>query len=133
MMFIKTSPLSFEYVVSALNVIPEVTNLYSTTGEFHLTCKVITQNNTKLYDIIQRISKIKGIESINYQTITKILKDNQDISIEKQASMKINCDYCNNPIHASSLKILNTNSFEKFFCCSSCITLYQEKNNLFVK
>ncbi|MGD9673676.1 MAG: Lrp/AsnC family transcriptional regulator [Candidatus Nitrosocosmicus sp.] len=115
-------------IISELKIIPEITILYSTTGEYNLTCKIIASNNNHLYDLIQKISAIKGIYSINYQIIVKTLKDSQDISIARQTSLKINCDYCENPIHSSSLKILNTDSFEKYFCCNSCINLYKQEN-----
>lgn len=130
LVYIKTNPAYFDNAIVELQAIPEVMNLYSTTGEYNLISKIIASNNNHLYDIIQRVSKIRGIDSVNYQILVKILKDSQNISIEKQTSLKINCDYCNNPIHSSSSRILNTNSFEKYFCCNSCITLYQQKINL---
>lgn len=130
MIYIKANPAYTNKVILGLKAIPEITNLYSMTGEHNLTSKIIATNNTHLYDIIQKISKIKGINSINYQIIVRTLKDNQDISVEKQATLKINCDYCGNLIHSPSAKILNTNSFEKYFCCSSCINLYKEESKL---
>lgn len=126
--YIKINPSYLNRAVLELKTIPELTNLYSTTGEYNLTCKIIASNNNHLYDLIQKISSIKGIDSINYQIIVKTLKDNQDISIARQTSLKINCDYCENPIHSSSLKILNIGSFEKYFCCNSCIKLYKLEN-----
>lgn len=130
--YIKTNPAYFDKAILELRVIPEITKLYSTTGEYHLISQVIVSNNTHLHDIIQRVYKIKWIDSINYQILVKILKDSQDIFIGKQTSLKINCDYCGNPIHSSSSKILNTNSFEKYFCCNSCINLYKQENNLHI-
>jgi DNA-binding Lrp family transcriptional regulator len=128
--YIKINPSYLNRAVLELKTIPELTNLYSTTGEYNLTCKIIASDNNHLYDLIQKISSIKGIDSINYQIIVKTLKDSQDILIARQTSLKINCDYCENPIHSSSLKILNTDSFEKYFCCNSCINLYKQENQV---
>jgi hypothetical protein len=130
MIYIKTNPAYLNEVISELKAISETTHLYSTTGEYSLMSKIIVSNNTHLYDTIQKVSAIKGIDSINHQVIVKTLKDDQDVYVGKQALLKINCDYCDNPIHSSSAKILNTNSFEKYFCCNSCINLYKQENKV---
>lgn len=130
LIYFKIDPAFFDKVIPQLKAIHEISNLYSTTGKYHLISKAIAFNNTHLYDIIQRVSKIKGIDSVNYEILVKILKDNLDISIGKQTTLNINCDYCGNPIHSHSSKILNTNSFQKYFCCSSCINLYKQENNV---
>lgn len=128
MIYIKSNLAYLNRIISELKAISEITNLYLITGEYTLTCKIIASDNNHLYDLIQKISAIKGIDSINYQIMVKTLKDSQDIPIARQTSLKINCDYCENPIHSSSLKILNTDSFEKYFCCNSCINLYKQDN-----
>ncbi|WP_148686782.1 Lrp/AsnC family transcriptional regulator [Candidatus Nitrosocosmicus hydrocola] len=130
MIHIKTNPAYLDKIILELKTIPEIINLYSTTGEYNLTFRIIASNNIHLYDIVQKISTIKGIDSINYKIIVKTLKESQDIPIGKQISLKINCDYCNNLIHSSSLKILNTDSFEKYFCCNSCINLHRQENQV---
>ncbi|MGE4119810.1 MAG: Lrp/AsnC family transcriptional regulator [Candidatus Nitrosocosmicus sp.] len=103
MIYIKLNLAYLNRIISELKAISEITNLYLITGEYNLTCKIIASDNNHLYDLIQKISAIKGIDSINYQIIVKTLKDSQDIPIARQTSLKINCDYCENPIHSSSL------------------------------
>ncbi len=129
MIYIKTNPLESSKVIEKLEFIPELTNLYSTTGEYNLLAKIITSNKSYLEQIMQKISSINGINSLSYQIIIKIIKDSPNISIEKEVSLKINCDYCDNNLQPSSSKILSEGSFEKYFCCNSCLILYKQKYN----
>ena len=48
------------------------------------------------------------------------------IKVDKGMLVKITCDYCNGPTH-NKLSILKVGDQERFFCCSSCKTLYKEK------
>jgi Lrp/AsnC family leucine-responsive transcriptional regulator len=48
------------------------------------------------------------------------------IKLDKGMLVKITCDYCNGPTH-SKPSILKVGNQERFFCCSSCKTLYKEK------
>lgn len=41
-------------------------------------------------------------------------------------SVKVSCDYCNQPISGSP-KVMKFAEYERFFCCTSCRTLYKEK------
>ncbi|MDE1763328.1 MAG: winged helix-turn-helix transcriptional regulator [Thaumarchaeota archaeon] len=49
-----------------------------------------------------------------------------NIKISKDAMVKMVCDYCKGPMHNKPhmLKIAN---LERFFCCTSCRSLYKEK------
>lgn len=48
------------------------------------------------------------------------------VKLDKGTLVKISCDYCNGPVHGkpSILKFANA---ERFFCCTSCKSLYKEK------
>ena len=48
------------------------------------------------------------------------------IKIDKDMLVKMSCDYCKGPVHEKP-SILKFGNFERFFCCSSCRTLYKEK------
>lgn len=48
------------------------------------------------------------------------------IKVDKGMLVKITCDYCNGPTH-NKPSILKVGDQERFFCCSSCKTLYKEK------
>ena len=124
---ITTNPLESSKVIKKLDSISEITNLYSSTGENNLLGKIIASDKSHLEQIIQKISDINGIKSLSYQIIVKIIKDSPSIPIEKEVSLKINCEYCDNYIHSPSSRTLSVGSFEKYFCCSSCVILYKQK------
>lgn len=51
---IKLNPAYLNRAILESSTIPEITNLYSTTGEYNLTCKIIASNNNHLYDLIKK-------------------------------------------------------------------------------
>ncbi len=78
---IKTNPLESSKVIEKLESISEITNLYSTTGDYNLLAKIIASDKSHLEQIMQKISDINGIKSLSYQIIVKIIKDSPDIPI----------------------------------------------------
>ncbi|MDQ6724547.1 MAG: AsnC family transcriptional regulator [Thermoproteota archaeon] len=127
---IKTNPLESSKVIEKLESISEITVLYSATGENNLLAKIITFDKSRLEQIIQKISNINGIKSLSYQIIVKIIKDSSIMPIDKEISLKISCDYCDNHIYSPSSKTLSVGNFEKYFCCNSCLILYKQKCKL---
>ncbi|MBI2006214.1 MAG: AsnC family transcriptional regulator [Nitrosopumilales archaeon] len=63
----------------------------------------------------------KEIKSIS-QTKSKLpmVKDDDKLSV------KVSCDFCEQPIHGSP-KVIKFGEYERFFCCTSCRSLYKEK------
>ena len=63
----------------------------------------------------------KEIKSIT-QTKTKLpmVKDDGKLSV------KVSCDFCTQPISGKP-KIMKFGEYERFFCCTSCRSLYKEK------
>ena len=51
---------------------------------------------------------------------------NHDIKLDKGMAVKISCEYCKGPVD-NKPSILKFGSFERFFCCTSCRSLYKEK------
>ncbi len=48
------------------------------------------------------------------------------VKFDKGLLVRITCDYCNGPVHDKP-NILKVGDMERFFCCTSCKTLYNEK------
>lgn len=63
----------------------------------------------------------KHLESIKVKSAKK-----HDVKITKDMILKMTCDLCKGQIYDKPhvLKIAN---FERFFCCTSCRSLYKEK------
>lgn len=49
-----------------------------------------------------------------------------DVKITKDMILKMTCDLCKGPI-SDKPHVLKIANFERFFCCTSCRTLYKEK------
>jgi len=56
------------------------------------------------------------------QTKTKLPMITNDSNL----SVKVSCDFCKQPINGSP-KVMKFGEFERFFCCTSCRSLYKEK------
>ena len=61
----------------------------------------------------------KEIKQISKATTSKVKP-------ESTLSVKVSCDYCNQPISGNP-KVMKFAEYERFFCCTSCKTLYKEK------
>jgi Lrp/AsnC family leucine-responsive transcriptional regulator len=63
----------------------------------------------------------KRLENIKVKSTKK-----HDVKITKDMILKMTCDLCKGPI-SSKPHVLKIANFERFFCCTSCRTLYKEK------
>lgn len=63
----------------------------------------------------------KHLEGIKIQSTKK-----HDVKITKDMFLKMTCDLCKGPI-LDKPHVLKIANFERFFCCTSCRTLYKEK------
>lgn len=50
----------------------------------------------------------------------------RDVKITKDMILKMTCDLCKDPI-SNKPQVLKIANFERFFCCTSCRSLYKEK------
>lgn len=57
---------------------------------------------------------------------SKAMNHHHNVKISKGMLVKMSCDYCEGPVHEKP-SILKFNNLERFFCCTSCRTLYKEK------
>lgn len=82
--------------------------------------------------LIKSVSPIINLEMLENKTEKRLgrikLKSTKKnhVKISKNMILKMVCDLCKGPISDKphALKIAN---FERFFCCTSCRTLYKEK------
>ena len=61
------------------------------------------------------------LDKIRYKT-----HQGHGIKLDKGVLVKMTCDFCNGPVHEKP-RILKFGNLERFFCCTSCRTLYKEK------
>lgn len=90
------------------------------------------------YERLSNIGLIKGVSldldfgKLETKASAKIdrikhstLKEHK-IKFDKGSLVRIVCDYCDGPVHGKP-SILKMGDQERFFCCTSCKTLYSEK------
>ena len=130
LIYIQVNPVDLANVINDLSLISEIKSIFTITGNYNIVIKIIAKDLTQLNDIVNnRIYGINGIISISSQIITRIVKDEIGFTLKEGQSLKARCIYCYNDIknHADTIKINNS---EKYFCCNSCLTLYQKKHGL---
>ncbi|HJT10243.1 MAG TPA: AsnC family transcriptional regulator [Candidatus Nitrosotalea sp.] len=81
--------------------------------------------------LIKSISPIIDTSRIDKKAVGKInpkmLETKpQKIDLKKQMQLKISCEYCKGPI-GSKPHIIKFANIQRFFCCTSCKSLYHEK------
>lgn len=79
--------------------------------------------------VIKSVSPIfdmKKLKSISNLTDKVKNANHQAQKVGKNLSVRIPCDYCKRKIHEKP-SVLKIGDLQRFFCCSSCRTLYREK------
>ena len=98
--------------------------------------KVTTPTVQARYQRLVNLGFIKSItpdldmNKIDEKTKEKIKKSKQKINpkvkLDSNQDIKVICDYCNGSVGGKPT-ILKVAQYERFFCCTSCKTLYKEK------
>ncbi len=90
------------------------------------------------YDRLVNVGLIKAIlpdlDFGKLETKTSMMLDHireealkgHPIKLDKGMLVKISCDYCKGSVHGKP-SILKFANVERFFCCTSCKSLYKEK------
>jgi DNA-binding Lrp family transcriptional regulator len=137
LVFIKSNPLKSIDIANRLCSNKEVKSVYMMTGEYNMVLKLTGDHPEYLEEFIrQKIAVLDGINSISYNIITKVIKeDNENFapSIKEGALFKIICDYCNNEIQRGTARVLDAGQFQRYFCCNSCLVLYKDKYKARIK
>ncbi len=80
--------------------------------------------------LIKSISPILNLKKIDKKIHKQISGDSvlktPESHIQTGLAVNVNCDYCDGEI-TSQPKVLKFGRYERFFCCTSCRTLYKDK------
>jgi len=127
MLFMRVlSPRALE-IAKELSGIEEVRNVFMASGDNNMIARVVVDKPESLEALIRKkISTIEGVKSVSSQLITRIVKDEQNVVVKSGLAVNITCNYCKGEIPKEP-KILRFGDYERYFCCSSCLTLYREK------
>ena len=72
------------------------------------------------------LGKLETKTSVRLDNLRQKTLKNHHIKLDKGMLVKIACDYCKGSVHGKP-SILKFANVERFFCCTSCKTLYKEK------
>lgn len=79
---------------------------------------------------IKSVSPVLDMSKLDKKSKTQIKKSDQKTSSKLDLitdhNIKVVCDYCEGPVNGKPT-VLKFAQFERFFCCTSCKTLYKEK------
>lgn len=82
--------------------------------------------------LIKAVSPVLDLGMLENKTSTRLDKisykahQGHGIKLDKGALVKMACDYCEGLVHEKP-SLLKVGNLERFFCCTSCRTLYKEK------
>jgi len=79
---ITITPSDFENALEELKNIPEVYELYDVTGEYYAIAKVRVSSKEQLTKVLDKIGKIKGVESTKTMYVLRTLKEELRIAID---------------------------------------------------
>ena len=114
-------------IAKQLSEFEEVRNVFTTSGDNNMVLRVVVDNPESLETLIRKkISVIDGVKSVSSQLITRAVKDEQNIVVKPGLAVNLTCNYCRGEIPKQP-KTLRFGEYERYFCCSSCLTLYKEK------
>lgn len=100
--------------------------------------KVSTPTVKARYDRLVNVGLIKGVlpildlgkledkssEKLDHIRLKSIRKHN--VKLGKNMLVRLSCDYCKGPVEGNHY-ILKFANYERFFCCTSCRSLYKGK------
>ena len=79
---------------------------------------------------IKSVSPVLDLSKLDKKSKKQIKQSDQKTSpklkLDTNHDIKVTCDYCDGPVMGKPT-VLKFANLERFFCCSSCKTLYKEK------
>ncbi len=73
------------------------------------------------------LGKLENKTSVRLDQIRFKVHKGHGIKLDKGMLVKMSCDYCKGPVEGKPT-IFKFANMERFFCCTSCRTLYKEKH-----
>jgi Lrp/AsnC family transcriptional regulator, regulator for asnA, asnC and gidA len=128
LIYVKANLSQLIDIIDNFYSLSQVKSVYTVTGDYNIIIKIIAGNLEDLEEFVrEKISPIKGIESVSYQVITRTIKDDHSFPIKEGLLLKAKCIYCYNDIKDYAKIIKLEEQPEGYFCCNSCLTLYKQK------
>lgn len=125
--YLKVNSSSVEKLGRDLSKLPEVENIYVTTGQ-GITVKVALSDVADLQRFLNRsVLARAGVSVISSQIITKVVKEEPAPLSPDALIMNLRCDFCHEEVARARPYTLNTCPSRHYFCCKTCRNAYLEK------
>jgi len=123
----KVEPAKIDEVLSALAKVPEIRNVYGTSGEHNVLFTVFTGGLDELETLMSStISSIPNMSSLTYNVVSRVVKDEPNVAIRPGQFVRLTCDTCGQEIKGE-LTTLLVGDRNRYFCCKPCLTEYKER------
>ena len=108
-------------ITEELKQIPEIIDLFITTGKYDLIIKVIIKDENTLNDLIlNKLKNIKGVEKISTNFVIENIYDYSTKLPKIENYFKILCHNCQNQIKQNIFtKVIDDR--DEFFCSKTCL------------
>lgn len=109
-------------ITEELKQIPEIIDLFITTGKYDLIIKIIIKDEEALNDIIlNKLKNIKGVEKISTNFVIENIYDYSTQLPKIEKHFNILCHNCKNQIKQNIFTRVIDNR-EEFFCSKTCLS-----------
>lgn len=124
---LKVNSSSVEKLGRDLSKLPEVENIYVTTGQ-GITVKVALSDVADLQRFLSRgLLARPGVSVASSQIITKVVKEEPAPLSPGALIMNLKCDFCHEAVARARPYTLNTRPSRYYFCCKTCRNAYLDK------
>jgi Lrp/AsnC family leucine-responsive transcriptional regulator len=124
---LKVNPASSSRLAKILSRLPEVENIYITTGH-GMTLKVALDEVTGLQDFMARnlIGRF-GVSVESSQIIIRIVKEEPASISPGKLTINLKCDYCHEEVTRARPYTTAVGPSRYYFCCKTCKSAYMER------
>jgi DNA-binding Lrp family transcriptional regulator len=124
---LKVDSSSAELLANDLSKLPEVENIYTTTGQ-GMTLKVALDDVSGLQAFLNRnLLGRHGVTVASSQIITSVVKEEPAPLSPTALTMNLRCDYCHEEVTRQRPYTIASGPSRYYFCCKTCRKAYLDK------
>jgi DNA-binding Lrp family transcriptional regulator len=125
---LRVDPGSAGTFLKRLSGLPEVEQLYTTTGQ-NVALKLALEDVRNLEPFLkERVLGRPGVTLTSSEIVTGVLKEEQSSRVPSAMTMNLRCDYCDGQVTNARPYTMVVDSSHYYFCCKTCKGQYLEKH-----
>ena len=126
---LKTVPQSVSNIMEVLIPNDNILEVHELIGTYQIIIKTIPLSMTDFQTLMKILRETNGILEINPMPLATTFKQETAKLPSQDISVKIRCEYCGKQIE-TVYQTLVLEDVTHFFCCNSCLGIYQKENIL---